>query len=270
MRLLLIVALLAFVPVCALAQTSPQSLTIPHVYPTPPASLTTPQVWNLDGVLAIRGNLGRWRDSERTRIGPYEVDPTTGVGRNLIGEVGGYFAYFGDGVQPGGIVESTWRQPSAGVGQSGALRPRYIRPRSICDATLERAVTDIAELTYLGPEWLPEFDALDAALATAAPSATGRQLTEGETVRFASSPDLSRYYPQRALEREAQGLVEISCIVRADFRVVCGTISETPPGWGFGEATQRAMRSMRVQETTSNGEPSSGVCFQQRIRWMTG
>jgi len=269
MRLLLIVAMM-LAPLHAVAQTAPAPFAPTTVYDPPPGSVETPGAWDLGSVRAARGNLGRWRDSERQRLGPYDIDDRTGTGRNLIASVGGYFAFFGDGQMPGGVVEARWDRPSAGVGLEGNLWARYTHQRLICEAAVQSASTDISEATYLGSLWLTEFETLDAALLAETPAPIGRRLADDATVLFASMPDISRFYPQRAMQREAEGVVEVACLVRPDYRVTCGTISETPPGWEFGLATQRAMRTVRVQETASNGEPTTGACFRKRVRFLLG
>jgi hypothetical protein len=266
MRLLLAVAML-LLPFYAAAQTGPTPFTPTTVYDPPPSSVETPRAWDLESVRAARGNLGRWRDQERQRLGPARFDSETRTTRNAIASVGGYFAFFGDGQLPGGVVEARWDQPAARVGLQGHLWARYTHQRLICEATLQSAYSDISELTYLGAQWLPEFDALDAALVAEAPAPIGRNLAEGASVQFISPPDFSRFYPPRAVEREAEGVVEIACLVRDDYRVTCATVSETPEGWDFGYAAQRAMRTVVAQETV-NGEPTSGACFTKRVRFL--
>lgn len=263
-------ALLLFVSVQAGAQTRPvasATFTPTTVYEPPRSSVGLPSAWDLASVRAARGNLTRWRDSERERIGAYEFDWTTGVARNSLPEVGGYFAYFGDGVLPGGIIEAHWSQPAAGVGQRGHLSARYTHRRLICEATLERAYTDLSEAAYLGSRWLPEFDTLDAELEAQTLRVSTRALPDGVTVSFLQITDFSRFYPPSALERHVEGVVEMACFVRPDHRLVCGTVSEAPIGHQFGEAAQRAMQTARVQDVASNGEPVAGVCFGKTLRF---
>lgn len=264
MRVLLIVALALATPLQALAQSADAHTS----YGEPTSTLARPSVWTLADVRAATGNLAQWRDSERARMGEFAIDPATGDRRNAIPEVSGYFAYFGDGYSPGGIIEARWARPNAVAGAADTLWASYSQPRTICDASLEVATPDIASIAYLGPVWLPEFEALDAALEAEAPAASGIAFPEGVNVDFATLPNVSRFYPVRALEREQTGIVGMACFVLPDYRVLCGTTSETPTGWGFREGAQRAMRSVRMRETASNGEPTVGTCFVKRIRFQ--
>lgn len=264
MRALLIVALVLSVPLQAAAQSAGAHMS----YGEAPSTLPQPGAWTLTDVHAATGNLAQWRDSERARMGAFVIDSATGDRRNAIPEVSGYFAYFGDGYSPGGIIEARWARPNAVAGAADTLWASYSQPRTICDANLQRATPDIADIAYLGSEWLPEFDMLDAALEAEAPAATGIALPEGVNVDFATLPDISRFYPVRALEREQTGLVEMRCFVLPDYRPLCGTTSETPVGWDFGVSAQRAMRGVRMRDTASNGEQTLGACFVKRIRFQ--
>ena len=89
------------------------------VYEQPPASLHIPSSGDLESERVARGNVASWRDSERQRIGPYEFNFQTGVERRPLPGVGGYFAFFGNGALPGGVIEATWQHANAGVGEQG-------------------------------------------------------------------------------------------------------------------------------------------------------
>ena len=79
--------------------------------------------------------------------------------------------------------------------------------------------------------------------------------------------DYARYYPPRALDRGQVGSATIECLVAADGRLSCRVLSETPPGWGFGEASLRVSRHFRLAPATSNGLPTSGGMIRRTIRW---
>ena len=80
--------------------------------------------------------------------------------------------------------------------------------------------------------------------------------------------DFSRYYPERAQEREVEGRATIECIVNADGRLSCTVTSEDPPGYGFGEATIRVSRHFRIAPATRDGAATSGGRIRRTIRWV--
>ncbi len=80
--------------------------------------------------------------------------------------------------------------------------------------------------------------------------------------------DYSRYYPERAQEREVEGRATLDCIVGSDGRLNCTITNEDPPGYGFAEATLRVSRHFRVAPATRDGVPTSGGRFRRTIRWV--
>jgi protein TonB len=77
----------------------------------------------------------------------------------------------------------------------------------------------------------------------------------------------TRFYPQRAVEREQEGSVTSDCIVDAAGHISCTVVSEDPAGWGFGDATLRIAREFRAAPQTSDGRPTTGGRFRKTIRW---
>jgi protein TonB len=72
-------------------------------------------------------------------------------------------------------------------------------------------------------------------------------------------PDnLTRYYPRRALERGRQGEVVLNCIVGVEGALRCAVVSETPVGWGFGEAALEIAGDHRLAPATLDGRPVEG------------
>lgn len=54
---------------------------------------------------------------------------------------------------------------------------------------------------------------------------------------FPSGDQMMQFYPSRARERRLDGIIEIDCILSAQGRITgCDIISESPAGYGFGEA----------------------------------
>jgi protein TonB len=65
--------------------------------------------------------------------------------------------------------------------------------------------------------------------------------------------DLAAYYPPRALARNIEGAVRLNCLVRTSGLLECAVTSETPQGWGFGEAALRIARAHRMAPATRDG-----------------
>lgn len=70
--------------------------------------------------------------------------------------------------------------------------------------------------------------------------------------------DLGRYYPRRAITRDVEGVVMLDCRVAIDGRLQCSVASESPTGWGFGEAALRIAADYRMSPATRNGTPVEG------------
>lgn len=70
--------------------------------------------------------------------------------------------------------------------------------------------------------------------------------------------DLARYYPRRALAREVEGAVTLDCLVSTRGRLNCSIASETPTGWGFGEAALRIAADHRMAPAMRGGAPTEG------------
>lgn len=54
-----------------------------------------------------------------------------------------------------------------------------------------------------------------------------------------SARDFRDTYPQRALAEGVEGLVYLDCLITDTYRLDCTIKSETPEGYGFGEAAMR-------------------------------
>jgi periplasmic protein TonB len=70
--------------------------------------------------------------------------------------------------------------------------------------------------------------------------------------------DLTRYYPDRALGRNIEGEAVLNCLVATSGLLNCDVVSETPTGWGFGEAAQRIARAHRMVPATRSGVAVEG------------
>lgn len=95
-----------------------------------------------------------------------------------------------------------------------------------------------------------------AAIAPPAPDA-GMEVITGRPIwlRRPTADELRRYYPDRALRREKEGVVSLACIVRTDGALACAVDEESPAGWGFGQAALQISQAYRMQPATRDGRP---------------
>lgn len=92
-------------------------------------------------------------------------------------------------------------------------------------------------------------------------------ITNPQWLERPSGRDFERYYPPRALERGQEGRVNLACVVAADGRISCTVTSESPEGWGFGEAAIRISRHFRMSPQTRDGVATSGGRVNVPIRF---
>jgi hypothetical protein len=239
----------------------PQAYAPSVVYDTPPASLALPQGFAIDEVRAAIGNVVRWRDQERARMGRYAARQRGErlAPQNAMPDIGGYFAIFGaDGLA--GVVEGRWSYPASEVGQPASARGAYIAPRRVCGGLVTHSDFALADATFLGATWRADFETLDAQLQALAPMPEGAELRSGVPFTPDSLLDFSRFYPGRALDQEIEGQATLGCFVKPDHRLQCGVVSEAPAGFGFGHAALRIFARAHVEPQARNGEPSAGRC----------
>lgn len=106
------------------------------------------------------------------------------------------------------------------------------------------------------PPPLPRLD-LTGALTDLFPPVTAAP--EITTPRWVRQPrDLARYYPARALARGETGQVLLECRVDTAGALHCSVISETPEGWGFGDAALRISEDYRMVPAMRDGQAVEG------------
>jgi TonB family protein len=80
---------------------------------------------------------------------------------------------------------------------------------------------------------------------------------------------MNRFYPERAREREVEGYGEVLCRVDAAGGLSeCRLIEEAPQGTGFGTASLRLVRLLRIGPQTTAGESTTGRTVRHRIYWL--
>jgi len=91
-------------------------------------------------------------------------------------------------------------------------------------------------------------------------------------IRTPASVDLMRYYPRKAMADRVQGRGVAGCTVAEDGHLTsCVVLSETPAGYGFGEATVKiAEKVFRVSPKNPDGASTVGAHVQVPIRWSLG
>lgn len=99
---------------------------------------------------------------------------------------------------------------------------------------------------------------------TAAPTPTSIPVSASGPVTIenphwmARPSNLARYYPRRALERGVEGAALLDCRVATSGLLSCTVLSETPHGWGFGDAALRMAGDHRMQPAMRDGVPVEG------------
>lgn len=96
---------------------------------------------------------------------------------------------------------------------------------------------------------------------------TGPVYVKAVWSRFPDSEVMMQYYPARAQDAEVEGSSLLACTV-ADVkgRVRCEILSETPKGYGFGDAAVRAVES-KGRADTSAGAVEVGAVMRVKMAW---
>lgn len=85
--------------------------------------------------------------------------------------------------------------------------------------------------------------------------------------------DLARVFPPAAMRADVVGFVDMSCIVQADYSVICPERKATTnENNDFAAAFERAAGQIamlfRVRETTVDGQSAAGKGFRRRVRFV--
>ncbi len=82
--------------------------------------------------------------------------------------------------------------------------------------------------------------------------------------------DFSRVYPRRAYRRRQNGSAELSCVILDTRRLACDVMSETPAGWGFGQAALDLTEEMLAGPALRDGSPAPGFRFTAPFEFRAG
>ncbi len=114
----------------------------------------------------------------------------------------------------------------------------------------EDSMLDLPPIAPLDPDAPPQTTTI--IFPDAAPS----EITNPRWLR--QPRDLARYYPPRALAREIPAVVSLDCLVDVGGALHCSVLSETPSGWGFGDAALRISRDYRMVPAMRGGQAVEG------------
>lgn len=151
------------------------------------------------------------------------------------------------------------------VTAKGALTGCKVAHELFAGRGLGAAALSLAPKFQLSPEAIPPGKVADVWVGffasqrpLQAKAASGPDLQPQDLkITFKGSP--GDFAPQRAVEAGVSGLGRIRCAIDADGSLrLCELLEESPPGYGFGQASLAVAGMARADPATKSGEPTAG------------
>ena len=96
-------------------------------------------------------------------------------------------------------------------------------------------------------------------------------VTSPQWVRKPSAAGLHRLFPRAAWEAGVSGRAIVECTVTGEGTLTdCKVVEETPPGYGFGQATIRAAAKFRMRPRAIDGTAVAGRRVRVPLVWRRG
>lgn len=119
-------------------------------------------------------------------------------------------------------------------------------------------------------EEVEQFPDIEDGPAQPEPSASGFELSNVNWIRAPNARDFARFYPDRALDDGQSGRVVLDCVAQPDGRLDCSVTSETPSGYGFGNAALGISHQVRIQPTLPDGRSVAGGHMRLPLAFRAG
>jgi len=98
----------------------------------------------------------------------------------------------------------------------------------------------------------------------------GLEISDVQWVHEPSSRDFARYFPRRALDEGQSGNVTLDCVIGGNGRLTCSVASESPSGYGFGDAAISIAGQTRVRNQLRDGSPAAGRHLRLPLSFRAG
>jgi TonB family protein len=119
--------------------------------------------------------------------------------------------------------------------------------------------------------WLALLALLPSLAAADPPSPPPRAavITNPDWIRTPGPTSLSALYPVLAMRAHVGGAARLECVVTAEGLLVnCQVLSETPEGYGFGQAAINISSLFRMRPQTRDGHPVGGAIVVIPLRFQ--